>query len=148
MNGDGSSFVQNQKFTEKAWNKGYSKFDEMKYSKDCKFLESSQDYTADSLEKAIKNANPPGSRGMIDVWWNQGGAHSIVYEVDDKGKVTIRDSQTYDEYGLDELASNVKRVTICRTDNLKLKEGILNAVKPNEDNTRNYSVDKNRLVRH
>ena len=65
-----------------------------------------------------------------------------MYEVDKKGKVTIRDSQTYDEYSLDELAPYVKKVRITRTDNLQLKEGILDAVVTNKDDKRRYYVDK------
>ena len=79
---------------------------------------------------------------MIDVDWKSGGAHSIVYEVDKNGKVTIRDSQTYDEYTLDELSSEVSRIRICRTDNLELKEDILHAVQPNENKKRKYYADK------
>ena len=112
-----------------------------KYKECYDFRITKQSYTPESIEKAIKDNNPPGSRGMIDVEWKVGSAHSIVYEVDLKGKITIRDSQTYDEYGLDELANMVDHVRITRTDNLQLKEGILDAVKINEDKQRKYYTE-------
>lgn len=143
---DGSTFVQNKKFARKACGKGYSILDSLIYKEDHKYSKSTQNYTVSSIEKAILDNNPPGSRGMIDVKWNEGSGHSIVYEVDNKGKIMIRDAQTYDEYSLDELASKVKRVRITRTDNLRLKEGILNAVVPNKDKKRQARVDKDGLV--
>lgn len=145
VNGDGSTFSQNKKWARKAWSEGYSKSDRKKYPDDYDFTESYQSYSADTITKAITKNNPPGSRGMIDVEWKFGGAHSIVYEVSDKGKVTIRDAQTYDEYSVDELANQIKKVRICRTDNLQLKKGILDAVVPNEDNERNYYMDKDEI---
>ena len=107
-----------------------------------------QTYTAASIEKGILDNSPPGSRGFISVSWKAGSAHSIMYEVDSKGKVTIRDSQTYDEYELDELADRVKKVSICRSDNLQIKEDILNAVQVNADNEREYYVDKRTAYRY
>lgn len=143
VNGDGSTFSQNEKFARKIWGSGINLVSALVYKKDLQYAILPQNYTPQSIEKAIAKNNPPGSRGMIDVEWKAGGAHSIVYEVDSTGKVTIRDSQTYDEYTVDELASRVKKVRITRTDNLQLKEGILDAVVPNEDRERNYFVNEN-----
>lgn len=142
--GDGSTLSHNEEFMKKAWDNKITWRDKRKYKDDYNFFIEDQSYTPQSIEKAITNNNPPGSRGFIDVDWKAGSAHSIVYEVDNKGKVTIRDSQTYDEYSLDELAREVKRVRIARTDNLQLKESILDAVVTNVDNKREYYVDKNR----
>ena len=143
---DGSTKVQNEKAIRKICDGKFTAVDSKVYKEEYEFYTQSQNYTSQSIEKAIKSNNPPGSRGFIDVDWKAGGAHSIVYEVDNSGKVTIRDSQTYDEYSLDELASNVSRVRIARTDNLQVKKDILNAVKVNEDADRNYYVDNNTLI--
>ena len=149
VNGDGSSFVMDEDFTRKAWNEGVSTLDKMRHKEDYEFLYGEgQKYTAEGIEKAILDNNPPGSRGFIDVFWEEGGGHSIVYEVDSKGKVTIRDSQTYDEYSVDELASRVNYVTVTRTDNLKLKKEILNTVKPNEKKEREYYMDEGWLIEY
>ena len=137
--GDGSTTTVN----EKSWLKRVTNLgDSFKFYKD------DQSYSSKSIEKAIKSNNPPGSRGFIDVEWKAGSAHSIVYEVNSKGKVVIRDSQTNDTYSLEELAPKVKKVRIARTDNLKLKKGILGAVTENTDKERDYYVDKGQLHRY
>lgn len=142
--GDGNTRTANKDFMRKWCDEDLGIFDRFKYKEEYKYYseDGKQKYSAKSIEKAIKANNPPGSRGMIDVDWTTGSAHSIVYEVSKSGKVTIRDSQTYDEYGLDELADRVSRVRICRTDNLQLKEGILGAVTTNTDKEREYYVNK------
>ena len=134
--GDGSTTTVN----EKSWLKRVTNLDDS-----YKFYAKDQSYSSKSIEKAIKSNNPPGSRGFIDVEWKAGSAHSIVYEVDNKGEVVIRDSQTNDTYSLEELAPKVKKVRITRTDNLKLKKGILGAVTENVDKERDYYVDKGQL---
>lgn len=137
--GDGSTTTVN----EKSWLKRVTNLgDSFKFYKD------DQSYSSKSIEKAITSNNPPGSRGFIDVDWKAGSAHSIVYEVNSKGKVIVRDSQTNDTYSLEELAPKVKKVRITRTDNLKLKEGILGAVTENTDKERDYYVDKGQLHRY
>lgn len=143
--GDGETLTIDEDFLTKACGEGVDEKDTARHKEDYDFLNTNHNYTAESLEKAILDNNPPGSRGFIDVSWKAGGAHSIVYEVDKKGKVTIRDSQVYDEYDLDELASYINGATITRTDNLKLKEGILNTVDSNKDGEREYYVDKRRV---
>ena len=164
--GDGGTFIQSEEYTRYIWKRAFGEkvgmtenYANETYPDDFTFNDNDYevtvcnlpyanyyDYSVESIEKAIKSNNPPGSRGMIDVEWKTGGAHSIVYDVDDKGKVTIRDSQTCDEYGLDELASRVSKVRICRTDNLELKEGILNAVEANEDKKRHFRRDGKYLI--
>lgn len=134
--GDGST----TKVNEKSWLKRVTNLGDS-----YKFYAKDQSYSSKSIEKAIKSNNPPGSRGFIDVEWKAGSAHSIVYEVNSKGKVVIRDSQTNDTYSLEELAPKVKKVRIARTDNLKLKKGILGAVTENTDKDRDYYVDKGQL---
>ena len=136
--GDGSTSVIDEKFAHKYSGGTLTGADVKRYKDECDFAKNDQKYTASAIEKAIKDNNPPGSRGMIDVNWNDGGAHSIIYEVDSSGTVTIRDAQTYDVYPVDKLASKVSKVRICRTDNLQVKEGILNAVRTNSDEERKY----------
>ena len=149
INGDGSTVSCTEKFTKKLWDKGdVSKIDYSTNRDEAEFWTTKQKYTAKSLEKAILDNNPPGSRGFIDVNWKSGGAHSIVYEVTTDKKVIIRDSQVYDEYDLNELAGNVNHVRIARTDNLQVKENILNAVKENKDGDRLYYVDKERVNKY
>lgn len=142
--GDGNTRTANEEFMRKWCDEDLGFFDRFKYKEEYDYYgkDGKQKYSAKSIEKAIKSNNPPGSRGMIDVDWTTGAAHSIVYEVDKSGEITIRDSQTYDEYGLDELADRVSRVRICRTDNLQLKEGILGAVTTNTDKKRKYYANK------
>lgn len=139
--GDGETHVSNEEFIRKVWDDDYTDRDCRKNKKDVDFFNNEQRYSAKTIEKAIKANNPPGSRGMIDVDWKGGSGHSIIYEVNKDGSVTIRDSQTYDEYDLTELARDVARVRLCRTDNLQLKEDILNAVQPNTNKERKYYAD-------
>lgn len=140
--GDGTTIEHSEEFVRGVWNGGVDKKFLTKYDDLIKYMNKPQTYTKESIEKGITSNSPPGSRGMIDVEWKQGGGHSIVYEVNKNGSVTIRDSQTYDVYSLDEIANNVQKVRISRTDNLQLKEDILAAVVPNESNEREYYVDK------
>lgn len=148
VNGDGSTSKANEKFERKVWNgDSLSKLDYYKNKKAYEFYTEPQSYSAKGLEKAITDNNPPGSRGFIDVTWNGGGGHSIVYEVDNSGKVTIRDSQTYDKYDTSELASKVSSVSITRTDNLQVKKDITNAVVENTDGKRDYYVDEGEIYR-
>lgn len=146
ISGDGSTMTYSEKFVKNRYD--LTLFEEIKYKKENEHFYRENTYTPESIEKGIKQHNPPGSRGMIDVYWKDGSGHSIVYEVDTKGDITIRDSQTYDEYSLDELAYQVNCVRITRTDNLQLKEGILNTVKVNEDRKRKIYVDNNRAYNY
>lgn len=84
-----------------------------------------------NLIKAIKNDNPPGSRGNLMVQWNNGGGHSMAYEVDSKGKVHILDPQTNSVIDEDKLPDLISYANYARTDNLKLKKGVLDTVAPN-----------------
>ena len=140
INGDGDTLTLNEKFIKDVCDDKYvfrlqnpDTFDFL--------VDTNRTYTESSIEKGILENSPPGSRGFIDVAWKDGGAHSIVYEVDENSKITIRDSQTYDEYDLSELASDVWRVSITRTDHLELKEEILSSVQPNDDDKRKYYWD-------
>lgn len=145
INTNGTTIYHSERFVRDVWDDDEvsitSKEDRDLYN----YYTEEQSYTSYSISRAIRSQSPPGSRGMIDVEWKDGGAHSIVYEVNKDGKVIIRDSQTWDEYELDELANRVDKVRFCRTDNLELKKGILDAVKTDEDNKRTYYVDERTL---
>lgn len=88
-------------------------------------------YSSSTIVKAIEKNNPPNSRGELGVYWNGGGGHSLIYETDHSGKVTIRDAQTNSVVSPDYLAANVRSVEFCRTDNLELNEGILETIENN-----------------
>lgn len=62
------------------------------------------------------------------MWKDALAGHSMVYEVDGKGKVTIRDCQTNKTYSVESIVDHVNAISITRTDNLELRKGILDAV--------------------
>ena len=108
------------------------------------------DYDMNTVQKGILEYSGKNTRGEIRVTWKQGGAHSMIYEVDGKGKVTVRDAQTNRVYDLSEFESGshaVNRIAITRTDNLKLKKGILNVVENNKSEVRDYVVRDGRVIR-
>ena len=82
---------------------------------------------AKEIEKEIlKNGN--GSRGQYIVNWSGGGAHSMVWEVENN-EVIIRDCQTNKTHTVEEITERTKDTVYFRTDNLDLEEEILNSVK-------------------
>ena len=85
-------------------------------------------YSGKTLKNALEKNNPPGSRGNLMVYWKDGGGHSVVYEVDNKGNAVIRDAQTNMKYDFDSFASCCREIQFTRTDNLELKEDVLDAV--------------------
>lgn len=100
------------------------------------------------LDSVISNNEPKSSRGQLAILWKGGGGHSVVYEVNSSGEVTIVDSQTHTRYVSNEtykeyryantiserilpmssLTDNIDRVAYARTDNLELTEGVLDVV--------------------
>lgn len=90
------------------------------------------EYDSRTVTEAILKHSGKNTRGDISVMWKEALAgHSMVYEVDKKGKVTIRDCQTNSTYTVDEIVDNVNAISITRTDNLELRKGIIDAVEPN-----------------
>ena len=89
------------------------------------------------VTKTILKDNPPGSRGNLSVGWKGlDSGHSLIYEVDASNKVIIRDAQIaatskLSTPQLPELLTLVDTMAYVRTDNLKLKPGILEAVNAN-----------------
>lgn len=90
------------------------------------------EYDSKTVTEAILKHSGKNTRGDISVMWKDSLAgHSMVYEVDGKGKVTIRDCQTNTIRTLDDLVKQVSGISITRTDNLELRKGILDAVESN-----------------
>lgn len=85
----------------------------------------------DYIREGIQQVNSPNSRGNLMVYWHMGGGHSMAYETDDKGNISILDCQTNEYVDLDELSDYVDEAYIVRTDNLNLKRGVLDAVEEN-----------------
>lgn len=79
------------------------------------------------LSKALKS-NGEGSRGHLILYWKGGGAHDVIWEVEND-EVVLRDCQT----GLIERTFStldaVADYTYIRTDNLEPTEDILRAVR-------------------
>lgn len=90
-------------------------------------------YSGSDIRNALEKNNPPNSRGDISTVWTSGGGHSMVYEIDSKGKAIIRDCQTNRIYRSDDdfeaIARSSGNVSFTRTDNLELRKGILVNVK-------------------
>lgn len=87
------------------------------------------EYDSRTVTEAILKHSGKNTRGDISVMWKEALAgHSMVYEVDNKGKVTIRDCQTNRTYRVEDIVDQVNAISITRTDNLELRKGILDAV--------------------
>lgn len=68
-----------------------------------------------------------GARGTLNVYWIQGGGHSIAWEVEN-GKVVIRDAQTGEEKNMGYYANYCDRMAHVRLDDLEPNEEILRYV--------------------
>lgn len=86
----------------------------------------------DAIVKQILKTSPPGSRGNLCVFWKAGGGHSMVYEVSSSGNLVIRDTQANKTVQLYSLVEQTQpQFVVTRTDNLKLKEGVLDVIARN-----------------
>lgn len=88
-------------------------------------------YNPDTVKKSMLKNSGKNTRGEIAVEWKNGGGHSMAYDIDETGKVRIRDCQTNRTYDIEDIVGSVSRISITRTDNLKLKKGVLKAVEGN-----------------
>lgn len=90
-----------------------------------------------AVEKAIEKQMsdfPDGSRGMFNVYWNDGGGHSMVWEKGEDGKIEIIDNQLGTKIPMDVVLSGVDPaapIQMIRTDELKMKRGIMTRVVSN-----------------
>lgn len=77
------------------------------------------------FKSEVNSFGGAGTRGILTVTWSDGGGHAINYEVDDKGAVSIIDSQINMKYSgkdVDDYFSNVSSLSVMRTDNLSSSE--------------------------
>lgn len=90
-----------------------------------------------AVEKAIEKQMsdfPDGSRGMFNVYWREGGGHSMVWEKGEDGKIEIIDNQLGTKIPMDDILSGVDPaapIQMIRTDELKMKRGIMTRVVSN-----------------
>lgn len=90
-----------------------------------------------AVEKAIEKQMsdfPEGSRGMFNVYWREGGGHSMVWEKGEDGKIEIIDNQLGTKIPMDVVLSGVDPaapIQMIRTDELKMKRGIMTRVVSN-----------------
>lgn len=90
-----------------------------------------------AVEKAIEKQMsdfPDGSRGMFNVYWREGGGHSMVWEKGEDGKIEIIDNQLGTKVPMDVVLSGVDPaapIQMIRTDELKMKRGIMTRVVSN-----------------
>lgn len=88
--------------------------------------------SAEYLEKDLLK-HGDGARGHLCVVWNSGGAHDIVWEVEN-GEVIIRDCQTgRTTTDLVDYTSRCSDFDYFRSDNLDLDESILETVRNKKD---------------
>lgn len=83
--------------------------------------------TAKAIEKHLKK-NGNGSYGHFLVYWNEGGGHSMVWEVQ-KGEVVIRDCQTNTVGKVEDYLPYISSVNMFRSDNLEISDDMLKAVR-------------------
>ena len=79
-----------------------------------------------ALEKDLLS-HGDGARGHLIVQWENGGAHDVVWEVED-GKVYARDCQSNKVYDLEKYTSRSSKINYFRTDNIKPNKKVLNFV--------------------
>jgi hypothetical protein len=90
-----------------------------------------------AVEKAIEKQMsdfPDGSRGMFNVYWREGGGHSMVWEKGEDGNIEIIDNQLGTKIPMDDILSGVDPaapIQMIRTDELKMKRGIMTRVVSN-----------------
>lgn len=71
---------------------------------------------------------PEGSRGQFVLYWEGGGAHSVVWEIYD-GNAVLRDCQSNRTLDIKEYVQYASDVTYFRTDNLELTDKALKCVR-------------------
>lgn len=109
------------------------------------------------FKEELRSNSPAGSRGNFMVQWrNSNAGHSMAYEVDNDGDITVICSQTgtyYADKPDPNAPSNMKYesletlllysvsdIVYCRTDNLKLRENILYAIEGPYSDTLDHDI--------
>lgn len=99
---------------------------------------------ASDLESKL-NKMPNDSWGRVSIQWKESsGGHSFVWEKDKNGKLIFIDAQTDEKVDLKDYAADASRalsLVAYRTDNLKLKENVLDYIADNHGGT-NKSADE------
>ena len=98
-----------------------------------------EDDTKDILTYCLAQEN--GARGILNVVWNQGSAHCLIYEIH-YGKVLIRDCQRDKTAKLEDYFNRVKRLYFFRTDNEQPTNRILLGVKNKTSDSINKHVSE------
>ena len=110
-------------------NSAYTRSSEYSNESTC---DTSANISASNITNEIKTYSGNDSRGNFLVYWASGGGHSMAYEVDSNGDIKILDCQNNLTYTVDEVLNmGCTSVFFYQTDNLALKEGILDAVTNN-----------------
>lgn len=93
------------------------------------------EYDAKELTKLLETEMlecGEGARGQFIVYWYGGGAHSLVWEIEN-GKVVIRDTQDNTTSSMIEYVGRSCNVAYIRTDNLNPTDEILKFIKTREE---------------
>lgn len=105
-----------------------------------------------SFNSFMKTTYPPNSRGDLTVTWKEGGGHSMIWETDSHGNVTIKDAQMSGTgaptvYKPSFVFNKSIDVNVTRLDNLKPKKGITKVIQnkqtPNNKALYGYELGTN-----
>lgn len=112
--------------------KSFTMIDTMKSARNT----TSKDFAKQANKQLNETAKdfPNGSRGMINVYWQFGGGHSMVWEKDEKGNLTIYDTQKNEKLDSAEMMQSVDPFTpimMVRTDDAKLSKKALTKIRSN-----------------
>lgn len=81
-----------------------------------------KDSVIDTINKTTSDF-PEDSRGMINVYWKDGGGHSMIWEKDESGRIKIYDTQINEPVSIMDLMESVSPyapIQFIRTDDLEL----------------------------
>lgn len=88
---------------------------------------STKETEAEAIENELKSYGD-GARGHFLVTWEQGGAHDVIWEVDN-GEVVLRDCQNNETVSVYDYYQYANRAEYFRSDNLEINENILKTVR-------------------
>lgn len=98
---------------------------------DILFADEMKTYNAEKVIKSLVETSGLNSRGNLCVYWNSGGGHSMVYEIDGSGNVSVLDCQINERMSIYDLIYTVSSFNFIRTDDKKLKKGVLDTIERN-----------------
>lgn len=105
--------------------------------------------TIKSSEQMINSmkSNGEGSYGMLNVYWNEGSGHSMIWSVEN-GDVVIRDTQvnkTYKGNEINSIMSHVKTEPSFNKSTPGIAKNIINTISKLEQSSDNYNSNFYRL---